>query len=195
MKTKEQELIEKQREYIELLAKELDSAVSIAWLHHWRSRDEDILQGQTLRAEIIILEAEIAKEKDEPKEKHSFTRIKEFIQKQRYIGECSFGKRMRDNYSKRADDFYNQFAETVYYKDKDGTEIGLDIKTLWWFRTNEMLNNLAEAKKDEPKMTAEEMIREHCNIEFTKYSGEEVVHSLLSAVCIAVEEYHDQFKH
>jgi uncharacterized membrane protein len=41
-------------------------------------------------------------------------------------------------------------------------------------------------------MSAEDIIRKHCNIEYTKYSGEEVVHSSLYAVCIALEEYADQ---
>ena len=51
----------------------------------------------------------------------------------------------------------------------------------------------------EPKMlcmgkskTVEDCIRENCNIEYTKYSGEEVVHSLLSTVCVALEEYTNQ---
>lgn len=44
------------------------------------------------------------------------------------------------------------------------------------------------------KKSAEDCIKENCNIEYTKYSGEEVVHSSLSAVCIALEEYANQFK-
>lgn len=67
----------------------------------------------------------------------SFSRIREFIQKQRSIGEHLFAKRLMGNYGKRADEFYDQFADSVYYRDKDGNEIGLDIKTLWWFRWNE----------------------------------------------------------
>jgi len=54
-----------------------------------------------------------------------------------------FGDRMRKRYNKKAEEFYAQFADEIYYK-KDGIEYGLDIQTLWWFRTNEWI-------KDQPK--------------------------------------------
>lgn len=41
--------------------------------------------------------------------------------------------------------------------------------------------------------TAEEIIRENCNVEYSKITGEEIVNSSLAAVCIAVDEYTKQF--
>lgn len=40
--------------------------------------------------------------------------------------------------------------------------------------------------------TAEDCIKENCNIEYSKTTGEEIVNSSLSAVCIALEEYVSQ---
>jgi hypothetical protein len=67
-------------------------------------------------------------------------RIREFIEKQRQIGERQFGDKMVKRYNKTANEFYSQFANTIYYQDKNGQETHLDIQTLWYFRTNEMLN-------------------------------------------------------
>lgn len=65
--------------------------------------------------------------------------MRELIEYQRQIGANEFGEKMRKRYSKTADKFYTQFADRIYYKDKDGQECGLDIQTLWYFRTNEMI--------------------------------------------------------
>lgn len=67
-------------------------------------------------------------------------RIRKFIERQRQIGANQFGDKMRKRYDKTANEFYSQFAKTIYYRDKDGQEHHLDIQTLWYFRTNEMLN-------------------------------------------------------
>ena len=39
------------------------------------------------------------------------------------------------------------------------------------------------------RKTAEEILREHCNFEFDRFNGEELVHSSLGAVTIAMQEY------
>lgn len=71
-------------------------------------------------------------------DKLPYSRIKAFIKRQRYIGEYLFGDKIRKRYNKTADEFYKQFADEVFYR-KDGVECGLDIQTLWYFRTNDML--------------------------------------------------------
>ena len=58
---------------------------------------------------------------------------------------------------------------------------------------NELIDDIEQQlKKSKFTKTVEDCIRENCNIEYTKYLGEEVVHSSLSAVCIALEEYVSQ---
>ena len=51
------ELIEKQKEYIDLLAKEIDSMLMIAHVHGWKSSNEE--EGKTIRKEIRVLEGTI----------------------------------------------------------------------------------------------------------------------------------------
>ena len=46
-------------------------------------------------------------------------RIKEFIRRQRYIGESEFGDKIRKRYDKTAKQFYERFADKVFYKIKD----------------------------------------------------------------------------
>lgn len=70
-------------------------------------------------------------------------RIKDFIRRQRQIGENEFAQRMIKRYNKTAKEFYDQFADQVFYINKDGEKIGLDIQTLWYFRTNEMLREMS----------------------------------------------------
>ena len=69
----------------------------------------------------------------------SVKRIREFIKRQRYVGECQMGDKMRKRHGKSAKEFYDQFADEVFYTDKNGSKIGLDIQTLWHFRTKDML--------------------------------------------------------
>ena len=69
----------------------------------------------------------------------SVKRIREFIKRQRYVGECQMGDKMRKRHGKSAKEFYDQFADEVFYTDKNGNKIGLDIQTLWHFRTKDML--------------------------------------------------------
>lgn len=58
---------------------------------------------------------------------------------------------------------------------------------------NELIDDIEQQlKKSKFTKTAEDCIRENCNIEYSKYSGEEVVHSSLSAICIALENYVSQ---
>ena len=49
-----------------------------------------------------------------------------------------------------------------------------------------------QLKKSKFTKTAEDCIRENCNIEYSKTTGEEIVNSSLSAVCVALEEYVSQ---
>lgn len=57
MKTKREELIDLQRQYIQLLKEELDSAVGIAWVHGWRSQNVD--KGEQMRLQISESEKSI----------------------------------------------------------------------------------------------------------------------------------------
>jgi hypothetical protein len=56
MKSKDK-LIEKQKEYIELLGKEIDATAVIAYAHGWRSTRYEA--GKQLRKEIAELEKQI----------------------------------------------------------------------------------------------------------------------------------------
>lgn len=63
MSPKEQELsrlVEKQREYINLLVEELDELVSIASVHGWKS--SRVEEGERLRSEISSLESGLNKQ-------------------------------------------------------------------------------------------------------------------------------------
>ena len=46
------ELIETYEEYIKLLGKENNSLISLAFVHGWRTSEEDIKKGEELRAKI-----------------------------------------------------------------------------------------------------------------------------------------------
>lgn len=94
----------------------LDNPDDVDWLYKWAQRAQELIKKHYLPVE----------------------RIREFVQRQRLIGEHEFGDKMVKRHNKRATEFYKQFADAVYYK-KDGVEYGLDIQTLWWFRTNEWL--------------------------------------------------------
>jgi len=52
---------------------------------------------------------------------------------------------------------------------------------------------ICKSKQESEMKTIEECIRENCNVEFDKYTGEEMVVSSLAAVSIAMEEYAKQF--
>lgn len=73
------------------------------------------------------------------------TRVKLFIEKQRLIGEQRFGEKMRKRYNKTVEDFYSKFTDGIFYIDKVTKEkVGLDLQTIWYFRTNEMLREEAK---------------------------------------------------
>ena len=95
----------------------------------------------------------------------TITRIKEFIRRQRLIGENQFGNKMRKRYDKTAKEFYDQFADKVYYE-KNGVKYGLDIQTLWYFRTNDMI-------KDERGHTVD-LKSGDCNLHVVSFSEAEV---------------------
>ena len=63
-------------------------------------------------------------------------RIRGFIRTQRYIGANEKLNTMRERYSKTADDFYKKYG-AIYYVNKNGQSIGLNLKTTWHFVTLE----------------------------------------------------------
>ncbi len=80
-------------------------------------------------------------------------RIKEFIRRQRLIGEHQFAQKILKRYNKSAEEFYKKYADNVYYE-KDGQKVGLDIQTLWYFRTNDLIKSeLLDALENMIKLT------------------------------------------
>lgn len=75
-------------------------------------------------------------------------RIRGFIRTQRYIGANEKLNTMRDRYSKTADDFYKKYG-AIYYVNKNGQSIGLNIITTWHFVTLEhRISELESQNKD-----------------------------------------------